>query len=968
MSTDTSLLLKENLNFFKKEIVKDGYINFEAHSVNFVNELSYLITNLKYLDPSEKLKALFTTYSKFNYDYNDIFQKFKNSLHRISVVMTHKNRPELLFLTLVSIAQSKSKNLEVIIVDDNSDADRLPTFLKCVKFPFLIKYLPLHNPHTVTKNPSKGYNYGFEHVNGDIVLIQNSECMHLGDIITYVNNNFNYDNYLSFPCYSSNNKKLNNYIFENLSKLTIDNIEQVTHTMNIEESVNNYTLWYQHPVILDKNYHFCAAISLNYLKILNGFGPLYYDGIAFDDDDFVTGIKNLKLNIVSVKTSSLVGVVHQHHGNRASPLIPASLLTKPLGPNTIYWDAAIQKHTLNEKIHAQMEAHGSFYIPKIIHYYCNDFTNFNYYNYVSLLSAIHHHPEWTHILWSSKTVSENISYTDLPKKSFIDPNVNTYIRHLKTLHNLRFFTINEKFCFNIPEDMSDIHKKDMMSYKLIHTFGGIWSDLEILYINKISNLIKEDFDNLIFKCKDNSNQIFFPTGFLCSKRKSKFLTEIVGTLDSFYDKTISSCLGPDMLFKKFNNTVDLKNLYGEKNIILGNDFYMPYLWYESDIQKLFNQNNNLVNEINLGKTIGIYWFNSSPIVQKYLTNCNSYPNLINSFAELIHRKWQVIITDFQSLSLQNSQDQTTIKTCYYNTCKSFVQTTMVKIDLPVKNSLNDALLKERFNTKNKNILYIFGDLDYEYFMTNYQNQKSTVVNLIDNLNYIVYVSGIFIDKTLKQFNQLIFDNSFAVHFFQKAKKVIISDTKNKIHLLENNILNNQITYHPIVGYSILNKIIPIVPENQIIDVLILTKPNESYPYQKEKIEKIKNYCQKENLKFAQADYTCAQILHENTILSKSKVVILVPPIQFRKMPWKKMVSLMSKKVFFLMEENIEIYNRNMQNLIVFYLKDNIQDLFEKLSKFVQNKELRNKTIVNYFNFVSEEYNFDKNMQDIVSTL
>jgi hypothetical protein len=116
----------------------------------------------------------------------------------ISVVMAYFQRQELLNKTLESLDKSKVKDYELIIVDD---ASAIPLVCKRAK---VIRIEPKDKWY---HNPCIPYNMGFKEAKGDIVVIQNPECYHVGDVLSYVEQNLKGDTYLSFACYAINKKE-----------------------------------------------------------------------------------------------------------------------------------------------------------------------------------------------------------------------------------------------------------------------------------------------------------------------------------------------------------------------------------------------------------------------------------------------------------------------------------------------------------------------------------------------------------------------------------------------------------------------------------------------------------------------------------------------------------------------------------------------------------------------------------------
>ena len=105
-------------------------------------------------------------------------------MNKISVVMGYYNRKNLLIKTLESIqAFTKYENFEVVIVDDASTEDeRLEDIVNSYSFDIILhRILPSEKTHI---NPCVAYNKAFSLATGDVIVIQNPECFHSGDIIS----------------------------------------------------------------------------------------------------------------------------------------------------------------------------------------------------------------------------------------------------------------------------------------------------------------------------------------------------------------------------------------------------------------------------------------------------------------------------------------------------------------------------------------------------------------------------------------------------------------------------------------------------------------------------------------------------------------------------------------------------------------------------------------------------------------
>lgn len=225
----------------------------------------------------------------------------------ISIVMTYYERYEQLTTTLRSfILHGYDKDdIEVIVVDDASIIEPLNCErIALLPFPVHVITMPKAKEYS---NPCIPFNVGFRAAQGEIIIIQNAECLHFSNVIEYVKYNLKANDYISFACYSLN-KENTEKLFNN-SEWTFNDIFK---NINNDKVAIEYgdDAWYNHSKLRPKGYHFCSAITKSNLNLLKGFDERYSSGIAFDDDEFLYRIKrsNLSFSIIDSLT-----VVHQWH-------------------------------------------------------------------------------------------------------------------------------------------------------------------------------------------------------------------------------------------------------------------------------------------------------------------------------------------------------------------------------------------------------------------------------------------------------------------------------------------------------------------------------------------------------------------------------------------------------------------------------------------------------------------------------
>jgi glycosyltransferase involved in cell wall biosynthesis len=231
---------------------------------------------------------------------------------KISIVMAYYNRKKLLMNTLHSITLHKYNcELEIIIVDDSSDDIHKLNDLNEL-FPTLdIKIIEIKEKDKWWVNPCIPFNMGFNEASGDVIIIQNPECLHMSNIINYVENNIMKNKYLVFGCYAINQKEIDDI---NMLKMDNEFISNILNTINPIKNIKAFdaahSAWYQHSRYRNELLHFCSAMTKEDLDDLSGFDERFAYGVAKDDREFIIRISRKKMNIVQIDRPF---VIHQKH-------------------------------------------------------------------------------------------------------------------------------------------------------------------------------------------------------------------------------------------------------------------------------------------------------------------------------------------------------------------------------------------------------------------------------------------------------------------------------------------------------------------------------------------------------------------------------------------------------------------------------------------------------------------------------
>jgi hypothetical protein len=195
--------------------------------------------------------------------------------------------------------------------------------------------------------------------------------------------------------------------------------------------------------------------------------------------------------------------------------------------------------------------------------------------------------------------------------------------------------------------------------------------------------------------------------------------------------------------------------------------------------------------------------------------------------------------------------------------------------------------------------------------------------------------------------------NFVKTFLKYSKQNYMLNTTNMALLLKENIFS---VYYHCYSYNVNNEIQ--IKENKTIDILFYgNNPkngfNYLFPHRSSILNELKKYSEQHNINCLILD----NLYNKDEILSNTKIVLQIPNYKnFHSFPWAKTLELMNKKIFFIIEENEEMYIKNLENLVVFYKRNNIENLFEKVDYYLKNETCRNLCINKCYEYVKNEWN------------
>jgi glycosyltransferase involved in cell wall biosynthesis len=249
---------------------------------------------------------------------------------KFSIVTSYYNRKKQFINTLETIKKSDEiDNTEIIVVDDASDQDqRIEDLLSTYSF---LKVIRVEKKDKWWTNPSVPFNMAIRKSSGDVIILQNPECLHMGDILKNVKNNINESNYLTYSVYSISENTTNKLFNLNYNQDLFNQINEIIgEKNNIGFTDVGHECWYNHPIYRPCNYHFISAITKKNMDILGGFDERYGHGSSYDDDEFLHRVKLLGLDLKIIDDVTGVHQWHYTNQNRDVELYNRELKNKNL--------------------------------------------------------------------------------------------------------------------------------------------------------------------------------------------------------------------------------------------------------------------------------------------------------------------------------------------------------------------------------------------------------------------------------------------------------------------------------------------------------------------------------------------------------------------------------------------------------------------------------------------------------------
>ena len=619
---------------------------------------------------------------------------------KLSIIIPSFKRAELLNYGLYSLSkQVMNFSYEVIVLNDGIKDN---TELVCNKYKqkLNIKYVFSGqrnlNKKVIWRTPCKVINQGVGIAKGKTIILTSPEIYLLDQCIQ------------SMVDITSTNKKTLTIPngFDDTTAIFLNYIKRNSgdgKNFKAFRELNN----------LDTKLPFFIAINRKQFLSIGGYDE-DFTGFAFDDADFIK-----RLNEAGCKYKTIPSrIVHLYHSRKTREgLEPVKKRELWLYNKNLYEKTkeiiSTPKKRLPEVVAPKIESFSVkkiiphpliikknssskwelVNIPKIVHFYWGEKT-LPYLRYLTIQSFHKYNPDWEIRFYYPKYRTSGRTWKSHEHKYDINISKNYY----SLLNKLPMKKIEVDFdILNISNDLSEVHKSDYLRWHLLSIVGGLWSDMDIIYIDSMNSM------HINTQTNQNTKSVIcyhvpwkHSIGFLLSSTDSPLYKHLKNeAYKRKYDSTDYQTVG-SLLMNSSVCSFEEADLHYPNTINVSMDTVYSYNTF---LIKTMLDSKNLTYITN--NTIGLHWYAGHPKAEK----------LVSSLNENNYKKINNVVSEVVDMSLNKTKE----KVIKYTTSFNFNKTKNNKkltIHSVIKNEpFIYYSIKSVYNYANKILLYDTGSDD-----------------------------------------------------------------------------------------------------------------------------------------------------------------------------------------------------------------------------------------------------------------
>lgn len=258
-------------------------------------------------------------------------------------------------------------------------------------------------------------------------------------------------------------------------------------------------------------------------------------------------------------------------------------------------------------------------IPKVAHFYWGS-KKMSFMRYMTLYSFKKMNPDWSVKLYIPKEVTIEKTWSDdFHQVDTVD--YKSEYDYFEKVKELPIKIVSVDFPENIKK-LGEAQKSDYLRWRLLYQEGGLWSDMDIIYIRPMK---KAYFNNEMFYELDNTlsilpNNTSHQIGFYLSTPKNLMFKELCYLSSGKNNINYYQDLGCELLNKHLGTKENIESKFNLKTINVDQSVF--YKFDHTKLDKLYYMDIFYEELLADEKVLGIHWYGGSPLSQE----CNNKLN------------------------------------------------------------------------------------------------------------------------------------------------------------------------------------------------------------------------------------------------------------------------------------------------------------------------------------------------------
>ena len=214
-----------------------------------------------------------------------------------------------------------------------------------------------------------------------------------------------------------------------------------------------------------------------------------------------------------------------------------------------------------------------------------------------------------------------VNSTAMPAWStFQQQNVNISRDFRPQLDELDITVITHDFdSYGFDNQAHEVHKSDFLRWKLLAEQGGLWSDIDILYLRPVTNLAENqesnsDLDTVLCPLSPPRKHT---VGFMLGSPNNAFYQHMHELSTSSYDPNQYQCMGSELINARYPSLESFHAQFPQHQFVFAHRACV-YAIDSKNIEQFYRPVDRMTQKkLNSSRVLGFHWFAGHPMSQEF---------------------------------------------------------------------------------------------------------------------------------------------------------------------------------------------------------------------------------------------------------------------------------------------------------------------------------------------------------------